>query len=68
MSYAGKNAYYAGKTSGVLRGGASGANRGYVLGEGLLDVGINVQFRGRGQKGVSVGKIFTHFCFLVPRI
>ena len=31
VSYAGKNAYSAGKTSGVLRGVASGANRGYVL-------------------------------------
>ena len=31
VSYAGKNAYSAGKTSGVLRGGASGANRCYVL-------------------------------------
>ena len=31
VSYAGKNSYIAGKTSGVLRGGASGANRCYVL-------------------------------------
>ena len=31
VSYAGKNAYSAGKTSGVLRGVTSGANRGYVL-------------------------------------
>ena len=31
VSYAGKNAYSAGKTSGVLRGGASGANKCYVL-------------------------------------
>ena len=31
VSYAGKNAYSAGKTSGVLRGDASGAYRGYVL-------------------------------------
>ena len=31
VSYAGKKAYSAGKTSGVLRGGASGANRCYVL-------------------------------------
>ena len=31
VSYAGKNAYSAGKTSGDLRGGASGANRCYVL-------------------------------------
>ena len=31
VSYAGKNAYNAGKTSGVLRGGASGAYRCYVL-------------------------------------
>ena len=31
MSYVGKNAFSAGKTSGVLRGGASGASRGYVL-------------------------------------
>ena len=31
VSYARKNAYSAGKTNGVLRGGASGANRGYVL-------------------------------------
>ena len=31
VSYAGKNAYSAGKTSGVLRGGALGANRCYVL-------------------------------------
>ena len=31
VSYAGKNAYSAGKTGGILRGGASGANRGYVL-------------------------------------
>ena len=31
VSYAGKNAYSAGKTSGALRGGASGANRCYVL-------------------------------------
>ena len=30
VSYAGKNAYSAGKTSGVLRGGALAANRGYV--------------------------------------
>ena len=29
--YASKNSYSAGKTSGVLRGDASGANRGYVL-------------------------------------
>ena len=28
---AGKNAYSAGKTNGVLRGGALGTNRGYVL-------------------------------------
>ena len=31
VSYAGKNVYSASKTSGVLRGGASGANGGYVL-------------------------------------
>ena len=31
MSYAGKNAYSAGKTSEILRGGASGDNRCYVL-------------------------------------
>ena len=31
VSYAGKNVYSAGKTNGVLRDGASGANRGYVL-------------------------------------
>ena len=31
VSYAGKNAYSAGKTNGVLRGSASGANRCYVL-------------------------------------
>ena len=31
VSYAGKKAYSAGKTSGVLKGGASGANRLYVL-------------------------------------
>ena len=31
MNCAGKNAYSAGKTNGVLRGGASGANRCYVL-------------------------------------
>ena len=31
VSYAGKNAYIAGKTSGVLRGGVSVANRCYVL-------------------------------------
>ena len=31
VSYAGKNSYSAGKTSGVLRVGASGANRCYVL-------------------------------------
>ena len=31
VSYAGKNAHSAGKTSGVLRGGASGDNRCYVL-------------------------------------
>ena len=31
VRYAGKNAYSAGKTSGVLRGGASEANMGYVL-------------------------------------
>ena len=34
VSYAGKNAYSAGKTSGALRDGASGANRGYVLAHG----------------------------------
>ena len=31
VSYAGKNTYSAGKTSGVFRGGASGAKRGYVV-------------------------------------
>ena len=31
VSYAGKNAYSAGKTTGVLRGSAFGADRGYVL-------------------------------------
>ena len=31
MSYAGKNVYFASKTSGVLRVGASGANGCYVL-------------------------------------
>ena len=31
VSYAGKNAYSTGKTSGVLRGGASGTNRCYVI-------------------------------------
>ena len=31
VSYAGKNEYSAGKTNGVLRVGASGANRCYVL-------------------------------------
>ena len=31
VSYASKNAYSAGKTRGVLKGGASGANRGYEL-------------------------------------
>ena len=31
VSYAGKDAYSAGKTSAVLRGGASRANRCYVL-------------------------------------
>ena len=31
VSYAGKNAYSAGKTSGVLKYGASGPNRCYVL-------------------------------------
>ena len=31
VSYAGKNAYSAGKTSGVLKGGAYGGNRCYVL-------------------------------------
>ena len=31
VSYTGKNTYSASKTSGVLRGGASGANKGYVL-------------------------------------
>ena len=31
VSYAGKNLYSASKTSGFLRGGVSGANRGYVL-------------------------------------
>ena len=31
VSYAGKKAYSAGKTNGVLRGGASVANRCYVL-------------------------------------
>ena len=30
-SYVGKNTYSAGKTSGVFRGGASGAKRGYVV-------------------------------------
>ena len=46
VSYAGKNAYSAGKTSGVLRGGASGANRCYVLahcGGGVSGVLDNVQ-------------------------
>ena len=31
VSYVGKNMCSASKTSGVLRGGASGANSGYVL-------------------------------------
>ena len=42
VSYAGKNAYSAGKTSGVLRGGASRSSRCYVLahcGGGVQDLG-----------------------------
>ena len=37
VSYAGKNAYSAGKTSGVLRGGASEPNRWYVVAQCFLD-------------------------------
>ena len=47
VSYAGKNAYSAGKTSGVLRGVASGANRCYVLTRarpiiGIIGIGIGI--------------------------
>ena len=44
VSYAGKNTYSAGKTSGVLRGGPSGANRCYVLAHcasPLKDISLN---------------------------
>ena len=46
MSYAGKNAYSAGKTTGVLRGGASGANRGYLLAH-------CAQLKGKAPRGHS---------------
>ena len=48
VSYAGKNTYSAGKTSGVLRVGASGANRCYVLahwGGAALPTGENQLYR-----------------------
>ena len=42
VSYVGKNAYSAGKTCGVLRGGASGANRCYVLAHCAPPIGDGV--------------------------
>ena len=60
VSYAGKNAYSAGKTSGVLRGGASEANRCYVLahcggGEGHK----NLTHADRGEGGVHKNLTFA---------
>ena len=47
VSYAGKNAHSAGKTSGVLRGGVSGANRCYVLAHcGGGGGGVILNYRG----------------------
>ena len=42
MSYAGKNAYSANKTSGVLIGGALDANRGYVLAHRAVQTRVNM--------------------------
>ena len=46
VSYAGKNAYSASNTNGVLRGGASGANRGCVLAH-------CAQLKGKAPRGHS---------------
>ena len=57
VSYAGKNAYSAGKTFGVLRVGASGANRGYALAH-----------CGGGGGGVRQKHNFVAVFFLSPPI
>ena len=57
VSYAGKNAYGAGKTSGVLRGGASGANRCYVLAHcGMVPYGIQEISKKKKETG-EIGNI-----------
>ena len=75
VSYAGKNAYSAGKTSGVLRGGASGANRCYVLahcgGYGMVWYGIKAWTLGffaclRGQAYLGHCPKFFRFLIMTP--
>ena len=62
VSYAGKNAYSAGKTSGVLRGGASGANRCYVLAH--CGGGVSI----RRPKGAKIGTPPLPGMFMTPSL
>ena len=59
MSYAGKNAC-AGKTSGVLRGGALGANRGYVLAHCAPPLPPTQ----RVKHGLELGRIVSFLTFI----
>ena len=60
VRYAGKNTYSANKTSGVLRGGASEAFRGYVLAH-CVGVGGQVEEKnGDGNSGNYV--VATRLC------
>ena len=60
VSYTGKNAYSANKTSGVLRGCASGTNRCYVLAH-CVGVGGQVEEKnGDGNSGNYV--VATRLC------
>ena len=65
VSYAGKNTYSAGKTSEVLRGGASGANRGYVLAHYGGGRGVNMTMSTEILNSV---RLFSVVCVIHPTL
>ena len=68
VSYAGINEYGAGKTSGVLRGGVSDANRCYVLahcGGGLTNVWMGRTGLGGGNNTLKGGPIPQYWTAMV---
>ena len=75
LSYAGKNAYSTGKTSGVLRGDASGSNRCYVLtacplgreggGDDFVGSWVSREYSHFNSIGVEAGTELDNFTSLI---